>query len=273
MTAEERKKIQQSYLESLKLEIEDLKGKIKKSKGNNKVIKNLKIFRCMLKTVSPYLLTVGITSGVLFSLKNPFDLNEWKCYAHFALEYDQFSKLTRQEVYYDSSLQQDRNHFIKQYTKWEQQDDESYSRMVTTYEISYKKTLQELLELLSKDLVDIRDFSIKETSKVQEIKYALTEEELNKEAFLQATYYCVDTNDFILVEETIGEHVMMVFIEVILILISQLLPLAYRLQFPYDSKTAIKKIKKEYDSSCMNIKVLRKKLEIREENYQRLLEE
>lgn len=270
MTAEERRE-QEYFFKSMKYEIETMRVKVEEGKKLS-TIRDLKIFGSFLRLVSPYLITAGISTGIMLSLYNPFTRNYHKAYSHSTTEYDPFGTRTRQELYYGENTATSRN-LVKYYTGWTYDQEGYYIRSVTTYEVPSGKTLQEVLDFLQQNQGDMKDSPFKKISTIQEKKFVLTEEELKQEASFEVVFYTVDRDDYILTPETDGEHLVYSLGCVLVVIICQLLPVWYRTEFPYDHESKKQKIEEQYKDRCGNINVLRKRLEIREENYRRLMED
>ena len=251
----------------MKNEIESLERQIKYSRLSNlkiNSIKNLKLTARILQLVTPYALTAGILAGV-FSIAGitPFRRDKKEVYSNVMMEFDNLGNIRYEQQYNDFN----KINVFKFYSKWESQEGDFYTRIVKTYNVE-EKTYE---ELINKENLSLEDILGEPISIIKETKNNLTEEEINKKAFMQATIYRKDINDYIIKEETINENILLT----IFYLLANV-PLGAVLAFirsqlsSFDFGECVERINDEYES--VDTQELRLKLEIRRDNYNRMVD-
>ncbi len=267
----EKKELEkQKLLIQMKNEIESLERQIKYSRLSNlkiNSIKNLKLTARILQLVTPYALTAGILAGV-FSIAGitPFRRDKKEVYSNVMMEFDNLGNIRYEQQYNDFN----KINVFKFYSKWESQEGDFYTRIVKTYNVE-EKTYEELVELINKENLSLEDILGEPISIIKETKNNLTEEEINKKAFMQATIYRKDINDYIIKEETINENILLT----IFYLLANV-PLGAVLAFirsqlsSFDFGECVERINDEYES--VDTQELRLKLEIRRDNYNRMVD-
>lgn len=91
------------------------------------------------------------------------------------------------------------------YSKWQKNNDGLYARKVDTYLIG-KKTYEELKDLSAKENLKIQDILGKPIESTEEFKTDIKEEELEQDAYFEATIYSVDKDNYITVKKSIGQY-------------------------------------------------------------------
>lgn len=269
----EKKRLeQQKLLLEMKKEITSLENDIKYSKFKNfkiSTIKNLKISLRATQLVAPYVLTAGIMAGVckLITGGLPFYSGDTlKIYSNVMEEFDSLGNI-RCEQQYDSFENSD--NLLRYYTQWRQDENGFYTRFVETYELK-EITEEEILELFDKENLQLTDIFGEPTSKIKETNNNLTEEEINEKDYLQAIIYNKDIDDFIIHKESMDENIAETVLYVLLTALAEVLPWFIRRDFSnFDFANCVDDIKRKYKS--VDIDELTKKLEIRRDNYNRLV--
>ena len=265
---EARKK---KLLLELKKEVEDLERQIKYEKLVN--LKNVLIRETLingrrLQWIAPFILTAGIMTGCfkLFGAGFPFYRDDVKAYLHTMKEFDNAGNVRYEEQYGEfNSL----THQINHYTKWEDAGNGFYTRRVESYKLS-DITDENVLSLFEKDNLTIEDIFGNKVSSVKETKNNLTEEELMQGEYLEATIYNKDENDYIMVKEEIDDNVGFSVLFVLFTILAELGPAYYRYEkssFDYDE--VVYDIREKYKK--VDIEKVKKLLEIKKENYNRLV--
>lgn len=268
--AERQRLEKKKMLLQMKKEIESLEYDIQHSTlANAKIgtIRNLRIGARALQLVAPYVLTAGIVTGGYTLLGDiPFyGGDEWKVYSNVMTEFDNAGNI-RYEQQYGSF--KNSNNKLFYYTRWEQNEDGFYSRIVQTYSIK-KKTYEDIIELFGQENLKLEDILGNADSTIRETKNNITEEELQAESCIKAIIYSKDENDYIVHKETVGENVLLSVVYVLLTLLCEIIPLKIRSDVSsFDFEYCVDRIKEKYP--LVDIDELTKKLEIKRNNYNRL---
>lgn len=269
--AEKKRLEQKKLLIQMKQEIESLESEIKHSSlVNAKIgaIRNLKISARALQLAAPYVLTAGIVAGGFTLLGDiPFyGGDEWKVYSNVMTEFDDAGNI-RFEQQYDSFENSD--NILYYYSKWQQGNDGFYSRTVQTYSIK-KKTYEDIIELFGQENLNLEDVLGEPSSNIKETRNNLTDEELQEESFVKAVIYNKDENDYIMHKETVGENILLSVLYVLITGLCELAPLYWRSEHSYfDFADCVEEIKRKHQS--LDIDTLTKKLELKKDNYNRLM--
>lgn len=276
--AEKKRLEQKKMLLQMKKEIESLESKIMHSSLTNAkigTIRNLKIGARALQLVAPYALTAGIIAGGFILLGNtPFyNGDEWKVYSSVMTEIDNNGNV-RFEQQYDNFEDDEGNildssdNVLYYYSKWQKNGVGLYLRTVQTYSLE-NKSYEEVLKLFEKEDLKLEDVLGEPDSNIKETKNNLTEKELQAGPFIKAVVYREDTKDYIMQRETVGENIESSVLYIILTLICELAPLYFRHEHSsFDFLDCIEVIKREHQS--LDIETMRKKLELKRENYDRM---
>ena len=257
----ERKRLEkQRLLLQMKKEVESLEKQIKYSRLTNlkiSSVKNLKITARALQLVAPYVLTASIVAGG-FSLLGaiPFYRDKREIHSSIMTEFDNLGNVRYEQQYGDFG----EDSVFNFYSQWELQEDGFYTRTIKTYNIK-EKTYEELVELFNKDNLSIEDILGESTSTIKETKNNLSDDEINKKAFMQAIIYNKDENDFIIQEESISENVLLTILYFCLTALIELIPMFFRSECSsFDFGECVEKIKDKYKPA--DIQELTRKLEI-----------
>lgn len=276
--AEKKRLDQKKMLLKMKKEIELLESEIKYSSFVNVrigAIRNLKISARVLQKVAPYVLTAGIIAGGFTLLGDiPFYPNdEWKVYSNVMTEFDNVGNI-KTEQQYDSfevngNTLDNSDSMLYYYSKWEKSDDEFYSRTVQTYSIK-KKSIEDIMELFKKEDLKLEDVLGKPNSNIKETKNNLTEDEIQEKSIIKAVIYNEDKNDYIVHKETVEENICSSALYVIIAGLCEFLPSYWRRKHSnFDFADCVKEIKRKHQS--LDIDTLTKKLELKKDNYNRLM--
>lgn len=263
----ERKKI----LLELKEEIETIENEIKYSQLKHlkrSGIKNLKIGARAIQLVAPYIVTAGITAGIFsFFHATPFYYgDERKCCAHMKTKLNSEGDISckkQYESFKDSTSQ------LYYYTKWRKEDNGYYSRTVDTYSLD-DQSCEEIKKLFDQEKESLEEVLGSPISTVIETKNNLSESEINKEAILKAVIYDINQDDYIIKKETVLDNVLMTFLYLLLTIFAELGPIWFREEYSsFDFASCVFSIQDQYPKTDLD--QLKKKLKIRQENYERLL--
>ncbi len=259
----------QQLLFQMKKDVESLERQIKYSRLTNlkiSSVKNLKITARALQLVAPYVLTAGVVIGGFCLIdETPFYRDERKIYSSTMTEFDNLDNIRYEQKYGDFNQDNVFNH----YSQWELQEDGSYTRTIKTYNIK-EKTYDELVNLLHKENLSLEDVFGESTSTIKETKNNLSDDEINEEAFMQAVIYNKDKEDYIIGKETMSENISFSALCVVLTVIAELIPAYIRDEFSsFSFAECVENIKEKYQS--VDSKDLTRKLEIRRDNYNRML--
>lgn len=260
----------EKMLLQLQKEIESIEYDIQHSKINNakiETIRNLKIGARALQLVAPYVLTASIIAGGFTYLgRIPFyGGDKYKAYSNVMTEFDNAGNI-RYEQQYD--IFENSSNKLFYCTKWEQNEDGLYSRIVQTYSIG-KKTYKDIIELFEQKNLKLEDIFDKPDSTIKETKNNITEEELQAEPCIKAIIYSIDKNDYIVCTETVGENILTSILYVLITLMCEFIPAKIRRNVSsFDFEYCVDRIKEKYP--LVDTKELVKKLEIKRSNYNRL---
>ena len=255
----------QKLLLQLEKDIQNLQNDIHNCFTKNKKINKLKRIKYILlfiRFILPYVIAASISFEILNFFKiNPFILDERKIYLEIMKEIDSFGNI-RYEEQYDSF---DSVGKISYFGKWHQEENNFYSREIKTY---VPKNIEEdkLNKIINnKDITSLEEILGKPEVK-KETKNNLTEEEINSEPFLQAVIYGTVDDDYIIVKETSVDNTpeIILYFLVVLLCIACITTLR---KFNY--KDRLEDIKEKYP--LIDLDELKKKLEIRYANYDRLV--
>ena len=251
-------------------EIKQLEFQLKYSKIKNlkiKMIRKLKIPLKMGQQIVPYVLVAGITFGgfAIFG-KTPFIEDEYKKKFETKKEIDSLGNKTYEQQYSEN------NNFVGSISyigKWEEQTDGFYSRNIKTY--STNKVNEDIITRIvdDNDITSLDEIFGRPTSSKIETKNNLTKEELDSKEYLQAVIYSISDDDFIIIREdaetnlysTIAWIASTLFLGFGVSLFSTATPF-------FDYKYYIERINEKYP--LVDADELRKKLEIKQSNYNRL---
>lgn len=268
----EKQKLENSkILLQLQKEINELERKVKNYKINHIKIKTLRGLKYLLETgrlIAPYIIAAGITFGSFSAFgKTPFYRDNQKYYLEKMEEFDSFGNIRYEQQYdnYNNAVS-----VVNYYSKWRLSDNGFYSRDIERYSIG---NINEdfVINLISENkILSLRDILGQPISKKTEFKNNLTTDEINQDEFLQYVFYSKNKDDFIIKKESISENIATSFLCFILVIFLEGLIIDYRRNYsPYDYQDALLKIKEKYP--FIDVDVLKKKLEIKKNNYERLI--
>lgn len=275
----ERKRLEQKkLLIQMKQEIDSLESEIKHSSLVNtriKAIRNLKITARALQLVAPYMVTAGIVAGGFTLLGDiPFYPNdEWKIHSKVMTEFDNAGNI-RTEQQYDSfkvngDTVDNSDSMLYYYSKWEKSDGGFYSRTVQTYSIK-KKSIEDIMELFKKEDLKLEDVLGEPSSNIKETKNNLTEDEIQEESIIKAVIYKEDEDDYIIHKETVGENIGLSVLYLLVAALAELAPLWFRSEVSsFDFSDCVDEIKRKHQP--LDIDTITKKLELKRDNYDRLM--
>lgn len=259
----------------LKSDIEKLEKDIKDSKRvNSKInsIRNFKISLRVMQLIAPYAVTAGIIVGgfKLIGGGLPFYRDEFKYKAYITKQFDSIGNVSYEKEY-DYPLfrsESDPENIIKYYGKWKQREDGYYERTVEIYKLDDLKE-EDVLKLFEKENLNLQDLLGQPTNKI-ETTNKLTEEQINAGFYLESIMYSKDKNDFIVVKEPLFDDLLTAGIEAAVIaIISLIIHFFWRKEVSdFSLEDCIDEIKEKHPD--IDIEALRKKLEIKKSNYDRL---
>ncbi len=266
----EKKKIfQKKLLQQMKKEIEILEFERKHLKVINlkaKTIRKLKISTRILKLGTPFLVTAGIvTGGFAYFNQLPFYSDEKKEYSNVMVEYDNLGNV-RTEQQYNNELPKDVIQ-LRHYTKWELVGNE-YVRTITSYKME-KIGFEEIVSLLENKDVKIEDILGKPISTISEVKNNITEEEVQRGAFIQCVIYSQVKDDYILVKQSTGENILFTFIYVVLIMCIEDFIAGLSANNLSEFSEYVHNIENKYP--LLDADTIMKKLELKKDNYNRIM--
>lgn len=257
-------------LQQLKKEILDLEYDINHSKYTNlkvSALRNLKIALCTGKLAIPYILTAS-TTFILMSLfvSTPFIKDKQKKELQIKKEIDSLNNIHYEQQYEDF---ENYNGTISYFGKWIKQQDDLYSRKVEVYDTG-KVDENIVTEIVNNyDITSLDDIFGNAISSKVEIKNNLTEEEIKNPPYLQATIYSKSKDTFIIAKESVSDNFLTTLAWLMLTVIAEGIVLSVKKEynsFNYDEE--IEAIKEKYPT--VDIEELRKRLEIKQDNYNRL---
>lgn len=267
---EEKRKLQQTkLLLKLESEIKDLEFKIKHIKvGNAKIkcIRNLKISLRFGQRILPYVLVPIIIFGGMSILgATPFYMNVKKYYLNTKQEKDRLGKVRYEYQYQDYK---DITSFVTYYNKWEKTDDGLYKREIKKYEIDEDIAVNAIEKIIKEGNINsLEELLGKPYLERTEIKNNLTENQINQTEYLEGLIYSKSENAYIIVKESMDDELSTIFRFILLSAVGFGVTLFYRSKYS-DFDCCVSKIKENYP--MIDVKKLKKILEIRKENYERL---
>ncbi len=262
---------QQKFLEQMERDIKKMEFELKHQNivnAKRKTIRNLKISVRALQLVAPYVLIAGVTFGGFAQLNiTPFyNGDEWEVPAQIMTEFDTLGN-ERYEKKYSSF---GKSNTLYYYTKWKQNSDGTYSRMIETYPIK-EKTYEEMVELLQQENVNLEEIlGESEEEPIEEIKKTLTEEELQEEAFIKAVVYSEDEDDYIICREDISLNIAETILYVVITAIGEYIAIKTRKKFSsFNFSECVDHIREQ--NPLTDNESVAKKLELKRENYNRMI--
>ena len=273
----EKKRIEQKQmLLKMKKEIETMENEINDYKFEyikKSTIKNLKITARAFQLVAPYILTAGIVAEIFNILGNkPFSSNNERVYLNTMTEFYSMGNINIKKQYGDfkdsiENILDNRDKCIVFYSKWEKDSNNSYYRIIEIYSIK-NKTYEDVKKILSQDDLEkyLDDSNYYET----EIKNDLNFQELNSKNFIKAIVYGKDKNDYIEYKKNIFKNISCSIIYIFFASFCEFIPFYLRSNYSkFDFMKSVNKINEKYKTK--DIDVLIKKLEIKKNNYDRMM--
>lgn len=268
---ESQKLKRKKLLLQMQKEIDELEFQIKNSKSINLklfLIRYFKVFLRSLQLFTPYFLTAGITFELfhLFGF-TPILEDRRIQYLEIKKELDNFGNIRYEEQYDHFN---DTKGTISYIGKWQKRQDNFYSREIKTYVTeNFSKDIT-VNFLKNVDITSLDDIFGKPISQKTETKNNLTEEEINKDSYLQAVIYSKSSDDFIIVEESLDMNLFLTLGWIVVTVILESLPYVYRRDFSnFDFDECVEEIKMKYP--YIDIDELFKKIKIKKDNYKRLM--
>ncbi len=273
----EKKRIEQKQmLLKMKKEIETMENEINDYKFEyikKSTIKNLKITARAFQLVAPYILTAGIVAEIFnISGNKPFSSNNERVYLNTMTEFYSMGNINIKKQYGDfkdsiENILDNRDSVLYLYSKWEKDSNNSYYRIIEIYSIK-NKTYEDVKKILSQDDLEkyLDDSNYYET----EIKNDLNIQELNSKNFIKAIVYDKDKNDYIEYKKNIFKNISCSIIYIFFASFCEFIPFYLRSNYSkFDFMKSVNKINEKYKTKDIN--VLIKKLEIKKNNYDRMM--
>lgn len=273
----EKKRIEQKQmLLKMKKEIETMENEINDYKFEyikKSTIKNLKITARAFQLVAPYILTAGIVAEIFnISGNKPFSSNNERVYLNTMTEFYSMGNINIKKQYGDfkdsiENILDNRDSVLYLYSKWEKDSNNSYYRIIEIYSIK-NKTYEDVKKILSQDDLEkyLDDSNYYET----EIKNDLNFQELNSKNFIKAIVYDKDKNDYIEYKKNIFKNISCSIIYIFFASFCEFIPFYLRSNYSkFDFMKSVNKINEKYKTKDIN--VLIKKLEIKKNNYDRMM--
>ena len=245
-------------LNRLELNVNRASYNIKNNKRKHlkvKNIKNLKIFECILKRVTPYILITSATVGIykLIGLGYPFVIDNEKIYARKAETLENNKIVTSYTYDYNNVY----DNYLIYASKWELKDD-SYYRYVYKYPLHYYNE-ETIFKLLNSN--NIRDVLGEPFSTEIEVNDNI----IDDRAIIMAIVYDENKNQFRYVKEVEVDNLISTLIIIFTIILFNGI-LFYKKDLDNEVLTDdINNIKRQYNL-LNSEKLLIKKLEIRKNN-------
>lgn len=273
----EKKRIEQKQmLLKMKKEIETMENEINDYKFEyikKSTIKNLKITARAFQLVAPYILTAGIVAEIFnISGNKPFSSNNERVYLNTMTEFYSMGNINIKKQYGDfkdsiENILDNRDSVLYLYSKWEKDSNNSYYRIIEIYSIK-NKTYEDVKKILSQD--DLEKYLDDSNYYEKEIKNDLNIQELNSKNFIKAIVYDKDKNDYIEYKKNIFKNISCSIIYIFFASFCEFIPFYLRSNYSkFDFMKSVNKINEKYKTKDIN--VLIKKLEIKKNNYDRMM--
>lgn len=273
----EKKRIEQKQmLLKMKKEIETMENEINDYKFEyikKSTIKNLKITARAFQLVAPYILTAGIVAEIFnISGNKPFSSNNERVYLNTMTEFYSMGNINIKKQYGDfkdsmGNILDNRDSVLYFYSKWEKNSNNSYYRIIEIYSIK-NKTYEDVKKILSQD--DLEKYLDGSNYYEIEIKNDLNIQELNSKNFIKAIVYDKDKNDYIEYKKNIFKNISCSIIYIFFASFCEFIPFYLRSNYSkFDFMKSVNKINEKYKTKDIN--VLIKKLEIKKNNYDRMM--
>ena len=259
----------EKWVRELEYDIKKLDHRIKYNKQIkflNKTVKNLEISYACLKFISPYIITAFLSAGIFkaVGLGYPFYLDDTKVYQKEMIEYDNYGNNTTQTSY-DSF---DDFNSVTIYTPWRYEDN-VYKRNISIYNVD-NRDIEDVNSVLNGEK-DIEDLVKKPTREIEEIKNEITQEELNNESIIEVRVYNENKNKYDFRKENVGKNIEASFLYCLGVMVIGAIIYGIQYELGVKINNTIYKIKRKYKKEDEDIEVLKKKLQIRKDTYDRLV--
>lgn len=258
-------------IKSLQSDLENLKFQVKHYKFyqmKQKIIRLLKIAKYNSVVIIPTLIIAVEIAKLFHSLGGgyPFVMDELEQKENLIEEFNSHKKYSIERHYKD--LKKDNELLVC--SNWELQENGLYKRNVIRYSFS-DNVKEDIIDAVNAgDLSKIIDSIGKPYSYTQE-KKELSEEELKEETpYLQAILYSVNDENIITVRETIDSNIRITSLEFSLTIIAYLI---LRVTLGDLVNKKIVKIKENTIIPEEDVKILAKRLTIRQNNFDRLTQQ
>lgn len=271
LLSEKQKLKRKEMLLKMKNEIEELKLDINNSKKanlKNNMIRKLKISLRTGQLIAPYVLTAGIIFKI-FSLLGytPFIFDERKKELNIKKDIDNLGNIYYEKQYndFENSL-----NTISYVGKWYKESDGLYSRMIKIY--SAEKIEEKMITKIinNSDILSLEEVFGTPISTKIETKNNITEEERKNKSFLKSILYSKDSNEFIIIKESLENNISTSILYFLATMLAGALSFIIRSECSsFDFNECINEIKEDYP--LIDIEELKLKLKIRQNNYNRLM--
>ena len=217
--------------------------------------------------ILPYAVTIGITLGAFSSLgRMPFIRDDVKRNLEIKKELDSNGKIRYEEQYnkFDDAIST-----VSYFEKWQRETNGLYSRNVKTYIVD--RIPEDILnKVLNEKFISLDEVLGEPMSSKVEKKNNLTHEEINADSYIQAIIYKTINDDYIIVKEPVVDNIGITAIWIILTVLLESIPYQWRkTESSFYYLDYISEIKAKHPT--IDVKVLKRKLEIKKENYNRLM--
>ncbi len=257
--------IVEAQLESIK-ELEDKLAHANSINKKNKIRLELKKKLLYAKMIIPFALITGISlSGFSLFISVPFYRDSKRKDLWYKKEFDSLGNKVIEEQYEEYNNVGE----VSFVSKWEKYDDTYYSRTITTYPVK-SLTEEELERFIMSEEVSLAKVLGNPIATKTEKKNNITEEEINKGAFLRATVYNRSDEDYILIKETKQENITTTVSFIISTFLADLICgiMLSGGKIADNRKKKIAALEDEYEE--IDIDSLERKLQIRKDTYDRL---
>ena len=264
-------------LEKLKNDIDDIKYIINHERQinkKNKIIKNLKITKNIIKICFPYIITPIITFESLAKMgHSPLIYDHIKENEKILKTIDSLGKITTINQY--EKIKEEYN-VIYHYHKWEFKDNE-YQRVINKYYFDYRGFIKDINQS-NDDIIDLlnnpnmleKNYIIDSNQIMIETKNNLTSIDLKECEYFKIILYDENKDNFIIKDQEIPENLKDIGSYLLItVTIELLLKLILKKRY-LKIEEENQKIIEEYQP--IDIETIKKKLMIRKENLKRLTE-
>lgn len=253
---------QKRMLFKLKFDLDKLYFNINHTKLSNikcNIKKNIEMTLCKCRLVAPYLISLGITFGS-FSIAGftPFLLDDEKNNLKIMKEIDNNGNI-RYETQYSEF--ENMNNTITYYSNWYKKNN-MYARNIKVYNIG-DLSENNILRIINSDYNNLDDIFGNPIIDRTELKENV--DDIN-DSYVQARIYSEDIDDYIFLKQPMNNNVVETIIWLFITLIIELFIISSR---EYNYKKIKNSIIKKYSMEFYDN--LLKKIEIRKNNYERLI--